>query len=351
MDKVLDIFYNKFLKEVQKGKVESDFRYNILFNALIGERKIEAKKYINTIIPTLKISDKKTFDLLLSRYIFEAMSFYDLGYLEVESQIKTLLSFLFANATYDDFENPIQFLQKRIAFLEDQLLPSIAEKFKSELLNLDIIVKCEKSDIVNETPYRIKITLTSLNESMDLPYIYVGIINNEAYIYAIQNEGLSDAKKIKRNLYKLDTNFDVKNDNFENYDIGNLKDISHSFLLAVNILTGILKEKGITKIVVPSILPIRWNSKEISFDIKSEYYDYDSEKRESLLSNHELIQSNLTEKLTRTLLRLAYHHSGINITSYPSENDMNLYLKIEEKDECNNPILDETFKINGGRHV
>ena len=63
------------------------------------------------------------------------------------------------------------------------------------------------------------------------------------------------------------------------------------------------------------------------------------------------MKKNLNEKLIRTFLRLAYHHSGINVKSYPNDYDMNLYLNINKINECNNPILEETFKSIGGRHV
>ena len=49
----------------------------------------------------------------------------------------------------------------------------------------------------------------------------------------------------------------------------------------------------------------------------------------------------MTEKFIRTFLRLCFHNSGLNVSSYP-DLDFNLELKLNDG-ECNNPILAETF--------
>ena len=56
------------------------------------------------------------------------------------------------------------------------------------------------------------------------------------------------------------------------------------------------------------------------------------------------IQSNLTEKLLRTFLRLNIHYDGIKVTSYPFDRDTCLHLDINSMSESNNEILTETFK-------
>ncbi len=357
MNRILDIFYNQFLEEARIGKIDCYFRYNILFGNFIDGKLNEAIEIDNTVVPVLKILNKDLFNTLLVNYVEKALKFYEFQAEIKEDEtlkIKQIMAFLFANATYEDFENPIELLMKRISFLDDQILPNLSEIFRSESLDALIEVETQKGQIHNETPYEIKIKLKSSTETFYLPIIYVGINGNKAYIFAIQNSKeleTYNGKKLKRKLYQLDANFDVANDTFANFDIGNLKDITHSFLLAVNIMVGILKERGINEFIVPSILPIRWNSKEISANIRSEHYQYSPAEREELLVNHEKIQANLTEKLIRTFLRLAYHHSGISVIGYPSEADMSLHLSVTEPDECNNEILAETYRSRGGFHV
>lgn len=357
MDRILEIFYEEFIPEVSRGDVECFFRYNILFNTLIAGKLIEAEKFENVIAPTLKISNKALFDDLLVKYVKKCLEFYEFEE-EIKDdeylKIKKILTFLFANATLDDFENPINLLKTRIAFLEDEMLKTIDETFNSETLSSEIHVWVEKAKLANETPYKVKFSLTGIDGGYSLPSIYVGINGSKAAIYAIQKDKelvSNNSKKVKRSLYKLDSGLDVKNETFENYDVGNLKDITPSFLLAINILVGILKEKGINEIEVSSMLPLRWNAKEIANQYKAKRYGKSESEIEQMLEDHEVLQSNLTEKLIRTFLRLAHHHTGINIASYPGEVSSNLSLRIDENDECNNLILEETFKINGGRHV
>ena len=77
-------------------------------------------------------------------------------------------------------------------------------------------------------------------------------------------------------------NFDTKNDTFENYGEGNLKDVSASFVVASNIVLGLLASKGITDIVIPSILIERWNAKETGIIVKSKK---EENKEEFITSN------------------------------------------------------------------
>ena len=93
------------------------------------------------------------------------------------------------------------------------------------------------------------------------------------YLYAIQNDknkivNENYRKKIDRKLYKINENFDVKGDTCEKYDFGNLKDVTPSFLVAANIIMGILSSNGINRVNVSSILIERWNAKNIAFDYR-----------------------------------------------------------------------------------
>ena len=55
---------------------------------------------------------------------------------------------------------------------------------------------------------------------------------------------------------------------------------------------------------------------------------------------------NLTNKLVRTFLRLAYHYEAIEVSSYPYEEDTNLHLEISgDMNECSNGLLWETGRL------
>lgn len=344
---MLDIFYNEIINEAATGRIDCFGMYNVIFNTNINEDNIminTTNTNSNLIIPTLTINDKELFNKLLVEYTLKAENFYDKSnfFEEITDNDKlikkTIMTLLWSNATYEDFNDPINFLRKRINFFE----PVLESKYLgySDKLNSDISIEVIKNKIFHETPYGIKMTLTNGSSTYNLPVIYYGISNDEAYVYAIQKEKNSTninndfCKKINRIMYLVDKGLDVKNETFENYDIGNIKDVTSSFVLTANIFCGLLNNESISSINVPSILIERWNSKEI-------YYG-----RKNIIQNdHDLIQSNLSEKFLRTFIRLAYHHSNISIKKYPYEQDSYMKLCVENNGICNNELLEETYNL------
>lgn len=128
-----------------------------------------------------------------------------------------------------------------------------------------------------------------------------------------------------------------------------LKDVTSSFVVAINMFLGLLANKGINKIEVPSILIERWIAKEKYIIEKGNALGKRGENKEEFINleseKHLYIQSNLTEKLIRTFLRVVYHQKGFYIESYPFDIDGSLHLIICENSECNNNLIDETFLI------
>lgn len=354
----LEIFYNQIIDEASTGRVDCYFMYNVLFNCSVPQLGIEnVSNYDNSniVVPTLRIHDIESFNDLLLTYLDKAMDFYkeELESIpEEELRQKALMTVLWSNATVEDFNNPVEFLKKRIDFFDcDKLMAYDGITFFSETLKSDITVNVLKSKLANETPYHLSIKLsdrTSLEE-FQLPIVYMGISDDEAYFYAIQsdkkniNEG-SYAKKINRLLYKVNDGLDVHEDTYENYGSGNLKDVSSSFVLAANIAMGIVNDIGIKKATIPSILITRWNGREISNDVKKRFNRLDLVEDEEEL---ERIQSNLTEKHLRTFRRLDYHHSGINVSSYPFDSDTSMHMILSDFDTCDNKILDDTYSVKG----
>ncbi len=347
---ILDIFYNEIIKEASCGKIETYFTYNIIFSTKIVDNYIYVATNEDLLVPTLYINDKEKFDSLLVEYVEIAKSFYkDSSHFEGTDEkniVKTIMALLFSNATIEDFNNPCAFLQKRIDFINN------TEEFSSNLGYSDILsanlkAKIEKDKVYNETPYQF--TLEAEDESNNkfyFPHIKFGISEGTLYIYAIQNgKEKSNSKKVSRALYKIGEGFDSKEDNFEKYEEGNLMDITSSFLVAINILISYYYNKGINKIEVPSILIERWNAKEIANQRRLDLNIINSETYDNNKDSHIEIQRNLTEKLIRTFLRLKQHYPNIEINSLPMENDSTLKISINNLEECNNKLLDETKNI------
>lgn len=366
----INVFYDEIINEASTGRVDCFFMMNLLFSTYIREenKTIEAKKNDDGryLIPRLVIKNKDNFNKLLTEYLALARKKYDLSiyqdeltFADVENyeQVinKIILTTLLANATYDDFSESEEFLKKQIAFLKDETFSEYEEPTiigYSETLGGYVEVENIQETILNETPNSLKISVIEpeTNERYTFPLVRYGIEDNKCYIYAVQKNKRYDEenkfkKKVNRRLFQIGENFDTKNDTYENYGEGNLKDVSASFVVASNIALGLLASKGITDVVVPSILIERWNAKETGIIVKSKREENSQEYIDSNKEEHNKIQNNLTEKLLRTFLRIVSHNKTFNVTAYPFDIDSSLHIKTSEELDCNNTLLNETFLI------
>lgn len=366
----INVFYDEIINEASTGRVDCFFMMNLLFSTYIREenKTIEAKKNDDGryLIPRLVIKNKDNFNKLLTEYLALARKKYDLSiyqdeltFADVENyeQVinKIILTTLWANATYDDFSESEKFLRKQIAFLKDETFSKYEEPTiigYSETLGGYVEVENIQETILNETPNSLKISVIEpeTNERYTFPLVRYGIEDNKCYIYAVQKNKRYDEenkfkKKVNRRLFQIGENFDTKNDTYENYGEGNLKDVSASFVVASNIALGLLASKGITDVVVPSILIERWNVKETGIIVKSKREENSQEYIDSNKEEHNKIQNNLTEKLLRTFLRIVSHNKTFNVTAYPFDIDSSLHIKTSEELDCNNTLLNETFLI------
>lgn len=366
----INVFYDEIINEASTGRVDCFFMMNLLFSTYIREenKTIEAKKNDDGryLIPRLVIKNKNNFNKLLTEYLALARKKYDLSiyqdeltFADVENyeQVinKIILTTLWANATYDDFSESEEFLRKQIAFLKDETFSEYEEPTiigYSETLGGYVEVENVQETILNETPNSLKISVIEpeTNERYTFPLVRYGIEDNKCYIYAVQKNKRYDEenkfkKKVNRRLFQIGENFDTKNDTYENYGEGNLKDVSASFVVASNIALGLLASKGITDVVVPSILIERWNAKETGIIVKSKREENSQEYIDSNKEEHNKIQNNLTEKLLRTFLRIVSHNKTFNVTAYPFDIDSSLHIKTSEELDCNNTLLNETFLI------
>ena len=364
------VFYYEIINEASTGRVDCFFMMNLLFSTYLKEenKTIEAKKDDDGryLIPTLVIKNKENFNKLLTEYLTLARTKYDLTkYYEAlefsdiknHEQVinKLILTTLWANATYDDFSDSEEFLRKQISFLKDNTFSEYNEPTiigYSEMLGGYVEIENISEPILNETPNSLKISLVEpeTNEKYTFPLVRYGIKDGKCYIYAVQKNKKFDIdnnfkKKVNRKLFKIGENFDTKNDTYENYKEGNLKDVSASFVVASNIALGLLSSKGINDIVVPSILIERWNAKEKNIIVRSGREENKEEYIETNKDEHNEIQRNLTEKLLRTFLRIISHNNTFEVMSYPFDIDSSLHIRTSPELDCNNSLLNETFLI------
>jgi hypothetical protein len=324
----LELFYRESVPEAAVGKIKiaNNVNYAIVFNTKLLELKKVYRKEINEelMVPTLIIDNKRKFDKLLCEYVIKALKYYDdRNFFNKKERIKEILAHLLANATYDDFNKPINFLKKRIAFLDNA--NNYSENIGySDILGCDLNLEIRKDTINNETPEEFVIECRNKDEKYLFPRVKFGIMDDTVYIYAIQNsreEKNNLTKQINRKLYKVGEGFTDSN-NEENY-----KDVTASFLVVLNMAINYFNSIGYNKFIIPSILIVRWNAKQIMNN-----------------NMNEIIQYNITNKLIRTCLRLGVHDNNIDVMSLPYEVDSNLHLHINNMIDmkCNNKLLEET---------
>lgn len=309
--------------------------------------KLEKEEYSkNDYFPTIIIKNEDEFFRLLEIYVNKTLeSGRRLPYFKTRSdQIRFIISYLFVNATTEEFNNPIELLNKHIAFLEDDTFKEydvpITLPLDGDLENTSLSIRRNTQSIYLETPHAIKLKIEddTSNNDYELGEISYGIYNNTCYVYSMMNRALKSDdpfyKKINRKLFKLNNNiFDSESDEFKEYKNNNregdyypenITDVSMPFVLSLSAFINLLKEYGITDIKVVTYLPLRYLSRT------------DEERNNN-------IQRNATDKLIRTFRRVAYQMDGVEVTSLPYELDEYLTLKLDKTKDLSseNEMLDD----------
>ena len=366
-EEILKLFYDCIIKEATTGRIDCFRYFNLPFNTII--RDGEEVRYdvdsnspyldgVNT-FPCLFINNREIFNNLLLEYVHKALEFYDdsnfyeevLSGKEYEetkmiSKEKWIICALIANMSEYDFSTPYSYLQRRIAMFDNKIMDEDEiDLGYVESLKGRIIVKQEKEKIDNETPYVLKIKLHSdeLEQDYYFPDVRIGNCGEYGIIYSIQRELYNNrddeyVKYVDRRLRKIDQGLDVKNDTYENFGDGNLKDITPSFLIAA--LVGSMVSKN-NSFELVNILIERWNAKRIANRVKAsskenkeEFILYEDRKQVEL-------QYNLTQKFLRLFRRLDYHVDGMN---FGYTNVMS-FFKVNDSLMTNNNLIREIIDV------
>ena len=180
-------------------------------------------------VPILVIKNKKELVNKLKTYVFTVL---DYKKLDISKQnIKKIISLLWANACYEDFSKPNNYIDNHINFyINDDFLN------KDKEIN-NIVIKKRAESIYKETPYAFKAYMKLGEDKYYLPYINYGISNDTCYIYNI---------------------VDSKNDKHKD-----IEDKYNTKLLSLSLFMKELYNYGIGKIKVVSCLPMREEKNDI----------------------------------------------------------------------------------------
>ncbi|MCX4364803.1 MAG: hypothetical protein OSJ70_03425 [Bacilli bacterium] len=352
---ILDIFYNSIIPEASSGAIDCFMYYHICFNTSIEGKIIEGNIPYYIDAPLLEIRNKEKFDELLEDYVNLALNFYDDHYFydEVLSgeyrtsknklcKEKVLMTLLWSNATVEDFQEPCSFLRRQKTFLENNFLTETEDKGFSTILGGRILTKVAKTRKISwESPYAFRSAIVNHDDGYDLPTIRFGIEDDNVYIYCIhQGKNIRKNNKIKRALYKVNENFNKQ----DSEDI--LKDITPSFLVALQLFILHFNNLGYSKFKIIPYLPERWIDKKIMIYKKARKAEKKAQTYNEYTEQLLRIQENLTQKFCNTLLRLKYHlGDSITIDSLPFELDSYLAFSYNNLDTANNNLLQELYSI------
>lgn len=136
----LDELLNEVLIEASNGNIIIDGDpFPIGFNSMIYEENkvISYKKDDN--FPILMIKNKKIFFAKLTEYLSIAIDkvkkFPNFSKDRERNKLKTLVTYLFVNATSEDFANPLELIDRNISFLKDDTFDYLNQGINIPLLN------------------------------------------------------------------------------------------------------------------------------------------------------------------------------------------------------------------------
>jgi hypothetical protein len=310
---------------------------NLVFELMVNNKyisRVTINEYPEIVVPTLKISNKELFDKLLVKYVILALDFYsqsnfafleDAEHEERENYlIKYIICTLFANASYDDFYNPIYFLNSRINMFESKTIEGDVNLGTINSIGADIHIYEEESPIKSETPYRIRSYLEYPDGyKLDLPEIYMGYDGEKYILYAIQKTSTSTN-------YNLDKPY-IKQ--IRKGFVSKINGAPEHYFLAVMLFLAIAKSDNIE---VMTFLPERWNAKLIASYFKVER-DSAFSLIDAIIKQEELFK-NINETMMRYFTKLNEACPELEITSYPFDNEEHdrLHIKIHDnfKSQC-----------------
>lgn len=349
---ILDIFYNQIVKEAAKGKIDCYFTTNIAFNLVVDNEEVSKCGELpcdGVLVPTLKITNKDLFDDMLVNYVKRAVEFYnpeDFSFLndmdapDIENLesikegylIKYIISTLFANASFNDFDYPVEFLRSRIAMFDNRIINHDGELELGYINSIGarMFVTEEISPIRAESPYRIKSYL-QFDDGYELllPEIYAGNNGEKYLLYGIQKTTKDSEIDEKDYIKQIRKGL-----------IAKINGAPEHYFLAVMLFLSLCSDKEIE--VVPFLVE-RWNAKKIAMHNKAKRNQ--DILLEEVDEQQDKIQNNITDIFIRYFTKLEDVSEGIDFYSFPYEGDTNLHINVSGDFKSRSVAFNELFQL------
>ncbi|MBE7075520.1 MAG: hypothetical protein E7375_00425 [Clostridiales bacterium] len=360
MDKDLKIMVEEVFAQAKEGVINYDaslgaWTYLIKFFPRIENNNVGA------FYPSLEIQNYELFLEKLDSYLDVAKNFYrrDKDYfgLTQKGYVQKLIVDLVANATNYDLSNFLPYIDKRRKMLQEipvkqvfdlgQYTAKIDIKEPTPIkANLDCHFwgRITKNTSNLEGPYNFETIVIHQLERFVLPTVTFGIVEDNAYVYAVQGQ-----KEIQKNFLStcLQSHFKQANKGVTN-KMSFIRNITPSSLIALTLFGAYLKQNGVKTIIAPDFLPIRQKSREDLSLAKSK----NPEARQVAEETEEKIQNNTINKFMYLFMRYNHHFTQSEIDYDETKREMSLTLAETTEKPEENIIYDieetavKSFKID-----
>lgn len=295
---IVDYFFDEINK---KGK------YQVLID---GDKASiippDHQAYYKPIIIVKSIDDLK---ISLINFSIALNNFYkDKGILKEYHDLSFFFNNLLFNMNNADAEDLSSYIDKRSMFLKDDIFKHYDNitpigKFNGNLICVEKVL--EEPGL--ESPYVLEFTIEYEDEIYQLPLVRYAIDeNNVCHLFAVQfgryRNYAVEERKYKRIVNKI------------NKGVRKYRNVSPSFVLSLRLFLDLLKEHGISKIVIPDYLFCRYKN----------YY------RASTTNRSDAILSRILDNFLILLMRMEYQFDDIKIDYFPNEIDSNTHISLKQ---------------------
>ena len=329
IEKLYEIF-----KEAENGRVlvntsdDIPFVFNVAFQVESNHPEIETLKE-NSTLPILEINNFDKFIELITKQVEYYLSIYDSKYPELtESNLaKLIMTSFFMNMTYEDFQNPLTYLQN---------VPHSHQidgffSFDFEGSTYDVNVTHRLNNVNLETIDRLSITIDTEDASIVLPSVNYSINNNKAYIKCIQSK--SDNNPHQATIAALLPKVSGTSNS-------HMRNVNPLHLLSLTIAIKLISEQtDVDEFIFPTLMPVRYLglietlTRKTKIEATKNNIEIDEEQlREEIEEKCNRIQTNITNKFINTIHRFSYHVDNFDIHSF---DDYASYISLVPTDRQN----------------
>lgn len=308
-DEVMKIFYNDVCNREYIRVGREDLDLPIRCNSK-SKNNTKAEKLQNDgSKPVIDVGDVDKFEDSLYAYVqkylrSEALwTKYWIADTKSDNIMLALIS-IWPNATYQDYENPLELINRYSSFLDEDKLHKLLKNGR-EIYNTNgtsLKMKTQQNNWELETPRRFVLEAADTEGKKEFPGVHYGVHNNEAYIYAVQ--GTNYIQNYQKNNYE---NEEINQIRKTTRQEGKKDDYRGAEPLAVLSLICFLetaKKCGIKKVNIANFLPLRYDSK--------------TELQGNEVSDE--VQTASTNRLLLQIRRIMHYHSeGIKLLNVPGE--------------------------------